>query len=83
MSSEQDTIMSRAVEHLTCLTEGFIRIATSADVESLFLFINKTFFNDYYKYKGKGFENRLDSVEYDVSQRWMFNSCMRLYSSFG
>jgi hypothetical protein len=63
MSSEQDTIVRQAMEHLICSTEGFIRIDTNADAENLFLSINKALFKDSSKYKRKGFENRLGRVK--------------------
>ncbi|CAF3341626.1 unnamed protein product [Rotaria socialis] len=63
MSSEQDTIVQQAVEHLICPSEGSIRIATKADAESLFLLINKAFFQILRRYKREAFQNRMETVD--------------------
>ncbi len=63
MSSEREVFVHRALEHLVCPTEGSIRVATTADAENLFHFINKAYYKDHSKYKRKEFENRLDSVD--------------------
>jgi N-acetylglutamate synthase-like GNAT family acetyltransferase len=74
MASEQDAIVCRAVKNLICPTEGFIRVATNADAESIFHFINKAYFTSHSKYRRKGFENRLDRVEdlYNFVEKGMF-----------
>jgi N-acetylglutamate synthase-like GNAT family acetyltransferase len=63
MSSGQDAIVYQSVKHLICPTEGFIRIATSADAETLFLFINKTYIKNRSMYEWKFSGNRLNSVD--------------------
>ena len=63
MSSEQDVIMRRAVEHLICPTQGFIRIATSADAETLVSFINNAYVKNRAMFEQKFGANRVDSVE--------------------
>ncbi|CAF4085740.1 unnamed protein product [Rotaria sp. Silwood1] len=62
MSSEQDTIVYRVVQSLTCPTQGFIRIATTTDAENLFALINKAYDAEFFMYHQKGFQKRLDNI---------------------
>ena len=63
MLFEQNTVVEQAIKPLLCPTEGLIRIASRSDAENLFLLVNKAFYQNGCRYRRKGFENRLATVD--------------------